>query len=167
MFSLTPNRPLLAVLVRLLLFPLICQKLWTKSDKNVCSLNYPPAEIIFPFVPLSPVSFGANKSISAVVGGHCSTPKSINGGVHQWSVQSLMILFNIHQWSFQKQVSLALLCCSTLHLSTLFNMRLILQEHSFRLDARRHLTSDFTSISKESKRNLVNFNSSIFFLLIY
>ncbi len=108
-------------------------------------------------------SFLSDRSISAVVDGHCSSPKSINSGVPQGSVLSptLFLLFindllscthsNLHTYADDV----------TLHYSTTFDHRPTLQElnHS-KLEAARRLTSDLTIISDWGRRNLVCFNAS-------
>ena len=106
---------------------------------------------------------GLTRSITAVVDGHCSSPKSINSGVPQGSVLSptLFLLFindllnqtscPIHSYADD----------TTLHFSTSFHRRPTLQEvHSSRREASERLTSDLSRISDWGKANHVLFNAS-------
>ncbi len=59
-------------------------------------------------------SFLSGRSISVVVDGHCSSPKSINNGVPQRSVQSPTLPV-VHQRSFYNKLSYPLFICWRLH----------------------------------------------------
>ncbi len=68
-------------------------KIWCANYKseNPYFLNYPPTDTIPPFVS----SLISGRSVSAVVDGYCSKPKSINSDAPQGSVLSptLFLLF--------------------------------------------------------------------------
>ena len=108
-------------------------------------------------------SFLSNRSIAAVVDGHCSSPKPINSGVPQGSVLSptLFLLFindllNLTQCPIHSYAD-----DSTLHFSTKFDRRPTQQELiNSRRDAIERLTSDLSLISDWGKANLVLFNAS-------
>ena len=108
-------------------------------------------------------SFLSNRSIAAVVDGHCSSPKPINSGVPQGSVLSptLFLLFindllNLTQCPIHSYAD-----DSTLHFSTKFDRRPTQQElNNSRRDAIARLTSDLSLISEWGKANLVLFNAS-------
>ena len=108
-------------------------------------------------------SFLSDRSIAAVVDGHCSSLKSINSGVPQGSVLSptLFLLFindllnqtscPIHSYADD----------TTLHFSTSFRRRPTLQEvNRSRREATERLTSDLSKISDWGRANLVLFNAS-------
>ncbi len=108
-------------------------------------------------------SFLSDRSIAAIVDGHCSTPKTINSGALQGSVlwPTLFLMFINDLLSITS-------CCihsyaddTTLHYSTSFSSRPTLQDldHS-RLAASERLTSDLALISEWDRRNLVSFNAS-------
>ncbi len=108
-------------------------------------------------------SFLSGRSVSAVVDGYCSKPKSINSGVPQGSNLSptLFLLFiydllpitdcPIHSYADD----------STLHCSITFKRRPSQTElHDARIDATERLASDLSVISDWGRRNLVSFNAS-------
>ena len=108
-------------------------------------------------------SFLSDRSISAVVDGHCSSPKPINSGVPQGSVLSptLFLLFINDLLSSTSCPIHSYADDSTLHYSTSFNSRPSQQVlQASRLDAAERLTSDLSIISDWGKRNLVSFNAS-------
>ena len=126
-------------------------------------LNKLPSYGFYPSLCSFISSFLSDRSISAVVDGHCSSPKSINSGVPQGSVLSptLFLLFindlldltscPIHSYADD----------STLHFSTSFQRRPTQQELEIsRGDAMEHLTSDLSLISDWGRKNLVTFNAS-------
>ncbi len=108
-------------------------------------------------------NFLSDRSITAVVDGHCSSPKSINSGVPQGSVLSptLFLLFindlpNLTQCPIHSFAD-----DSTLHFSTFFPRRpSSLQLEASRRDAIERLTSDLSLISDWGVNNLVSFNTS-------
>ena len=108
-------------------------------------------------------NFLSNRSIAAVVDGHCSSPRPINSGVPQGSVLSptLFLLFindllNLTQCPIHSYAD-----DSTLHFSTSFNRRPTQQElDASRRDATDRLTSDLSLISEWGRANLVLFNAS-------
>ncbi len=107
-------------------------------------------------------SFLSGHFISAVVDGHCSSPKLINSGVLQGSVLSptLFLLF-ISDLSVTNCPIHSYANNSTLHFSTSFDRRPTLQDlQDSRLEAAEHLTSDLAIISNWGRRNLVSFNAS-------
>ena len=108
-------------------------------------------------------SFLSGRSISAIVDGHCSTPKPINSGVPQGSVLSptLFLLFINDLLSVTSCPIHSYADDSTLHFSTAFNKRPNQQDlQNSRLDAAERLNSDLAIISDWGKRNLVSFNAS-------
>jgi len=108
-------------------------------------------------------SFLSDRSISAIVDGHCSTPKTINSGVPQGSVLSptLFLLFINDLLSLTNCSINSYADDSTLHYSTTFDKRPSqLQLLNSRRDAAECLTSDLTIISDWGRRNLVSFNAS-------
>ncbi len=107
-------------------------------------------------------SFLSDRCISAVVDGHCSSPKPINSGVPQGSVLSptLFLLFisdlSVTNWPIHSYAD-----DSTLHFLTSFDKRPTLQDlQDSRLVAAERITSDHSLISDWGKRNLVSFNAS-------
>ena len=108
-------------------------------------------------------SFLSGRSISAVVDGHCSSPKSINSGVPQGSVLAplLFLLFindllNLTQCPIHSYAD-----DSTLHYSTRFDKFPNQQElETSRQVAMERLTSDLSRISDWGRANLVKFNAS-------
>ncbi len=108
-------------------------------------------------------NFLSSRSISAVVDGHCSTPKTMNSGVPQGSVLSptLFLLFINDLLSSTQSLLHSYADDLTLHYSTYFQRRSTQQEvHYSRLEAARRLTSDLVIISEWGKRNLVSLNAS-------
>ncbi len=98
-------------------------------------------------------SFLSDRSVSAVVDGHCSTPKTLNIGVPQGSVLSptLFLLF-INDLSSTQNHLRAYADDSTLHHSTYFRHRPTQQElHNSRLKAAECLTSNLSIISNWGK----------------
>ncbi len=107
-------------------------------------------------------SFLSGRSISAVVDGHCFSPKPINSGVPQGSVLSptLFLLF-INDLSVTYCTINSYANDSTLHFSTSFDRRPTLRDlQDSRLEAAEHLKSDLALISDWERRNLVSFNAS-------
>ena len=133
-------------------------RVWHKS-----LLSKLPSYGFYPSLCTFISSFLSGRSISAVVDGHCSTPKPINSGVPQGSVLSptLFLLFINDLLSSTESKLHAYADDSTLHYSTSFCRRPTTQEVlQSRLDAARRLTSDLVIISEWGKRNLVSFNAS-------
>ncbi|XP_050710739.1 uncharacterized protein LOC126995293 [Eriocheir sinensis] len=133
-------------------------RVWHKS-----LLSKLPSYGFYPSLCTFISSFLSDRSISAVVDGHCSSPKSINSGVPQGSVLSptLFLLFIDDLLSKTNCPNHSYADDSTLHYSTSFNRRPTLQElNDSRLEAAEHLASDLTIISDWGKKNLVSFNAS-------
>ncbi len=108
-------------------------------------------------------SFFSGRSISAVVDGHCSSPKPINSGVPQSSVLSptLFLMFINDLLSVTNCPIHSYADGSTLHFSTSFDRRPTLQGlQDSRLEAAERLTSDLALISDSGRRNLVSLNAS-------
>ncbi len=101
-------------------------------------------------------SFLSDSSISAVVDGHCSSPKPINSGVPQGSVLSptLFLLFINDLLSITNCPIHSYADDSTLHFPTSFDLQ------DSRLEAAERLTSDLTLIYDWGRRNLVSFHAS-------
>ncbi|MPC40469.1 RNA-directed DNA polymerase from mobile element jockey [Portunus trituberculatus] len=108
-------------------------------------------------------SFLSDRSIVAVVDGHCSSSKSVNSVVPQGSVLSptLFLLF-INDLLNQSSCPLhSYADDTTLHLSTSFQRRPTLQEViRSRRDATERLTSDLSKISYWGRENSVVFKAS-------
>ncbi len=108
-------------------------------------------------------SFLSCRFIAAVVGGHCSAPKPINGGVLQGSVLSptLFLLFINDLLSLKNCPIHSYADDTTLHYSTSFDRY---PNHQLteiaRIDATERLTSDLFIVSNWGRRNLVSFNAS-------
>ncbi len=103
-------------------------------------------------------SFLSDRSISAAVDGHCSSPKPINSDVPQGSVLShtLFLLFINDHFSVPNCSIHSYADDSTLHFSTSFDRRPTLQYlQDSRLEAAERLTSDLALISDWGRRNLV------------
>ncbi len=135
-------------------------KVWHKS-----LLSKLPSVGFYPFL----CSFHSRHSISAVVNGHCSSPKPINSGVPQGFVPlpTLFLLF-INDLSVTNCSIHSYADDSTLHFSTSFDRRPTLQDlQDSRLEAAERLTSDLALISDWGRRNLVSFNASKTQLSIY
>ena len=133
-------------------------RVWHKS-----LLSKLPSYGFYPSLCTFISSFLSDRSISAVVDGHCSSPKSINSGVPQGSVLSptLFLLFIDDLLSKTNCPIHSYADDSTLHYSTSFNRRPTLQElNDSRLEAAERLASDLTIISDWGKKNLVSFNAS-------
>ncbi len=108
-------------------------------------------------------SFLSGRTISAVVDGHCSSPKPIYSGVPQGSVLSptLFLLFISDLLSVTYCLIHSYADDSNLHFSTSFDRRPILQElQDSRLEAAERLTSDLAIISDWGGWNLVTLNAS-------
>ena len=106
-------------------------------------------------------NFLSDRSIAAVVDGHCSSPKSINSGVPQGFVLSpILFLLFINDLNQTSCPIHSYADDTNLHFSTSFHRRPTLQEvHSSRREASERLTSDLSKISDWGKANLVLFNS--------
>ena len=108
-------------------------------------------------------SFLSGRTISAVVDGHCSSPKSINSGVPQGSVLSptLFLIFIDDLLNLTSCPIHSYADDSTLHFSTSFSRRPTQSDldHS-RRDAMERLNSDLALISDWGATNLVTFNAS-------
>ncbi len=132
-------------------------RIWHKSLlSKLPSYEFYPS--LYPFIS----SFLYGSSISAVLDGHCSTPKSINSGVPQSSELSptLFLLFINDFFSSNKSLIHSYAYDSTLHYSNYFKIRPTPQEvNYFRLEAARRLTSDLVIFFEWGKRNLVSINS--------
>ncbi len=137
----------------------------SKAFDRVCHrslLSKVPSYAFYSFFCSFISRFLSDRSISAVVDGHCSSPKPINSGVPQGSVlfPTLFLLFiddllsktiyPIHSYADD----------STLHYSISFNRRPTIQElNDLRMGAIERLASELTIISDWGKRNLVSFNA--------
>ena len=105
-------------------------------------------------------SFLSDRSLAAVLDGHCSSPKYINSGVPQGSVLSstLFLLFINYLLNQTSCPIYSYADDTTLHFSTSFHRRPTLQEvrRSCR-EASERLTSDLSKISDlgQSKLNVV------------
>ena len=139
-------------------------RVWHKS-----LLSKLPSYGFYPSLCTFISSFLSDRSISAVVDGHCSSPKPINSGVPQGSVLSptlcggrSLLLFIDDLLSIERNCPIhSYADDSTLHYSTSFNRRPTLQElNDSRLEAAERLASDLTIISDWGKKNLVSFNAS-------
>ncbi len=99
-------------------------RVWHKS-----LLSKLPSNGFYPSLCSFISSFLSDQSISAVVDGHCSTPKTINSGVPQGSVllSTLFLLF-INDLSSTQNLLYAYTDDSTLHYSTHFRHRPTQQE---------------------------------------
>ena len=108
-------------------------------------------------------SFLSERSIAAVVDGHCSSPKNINSGVSQGSVISptLFLLFIYDLLNLIQCTIHSIADDTTLHFSTSYNRRRSQQElNDSRRDAIGRLTSDLSLVSDLGRANLVVFNAS-------
>ncbi len=108
-------------------------------------------------------SFLSDRSISAVVDGHCFSPNPINSSDPQGSVLSptLFLLFINDRLSVTNCHIHSYADVSTLHFSTSFDRRPTLQDlQDSRLEAAERLTLDLALISNWGRRNLVSFNAS-------
>ena len=108
-------------------------------------------------------SFLSHHSIAAVVDDHCSSPKSINSGVHHGSVLSPTLFLSFIN-DLLNQTSCPIHSYAddtTLHFSASFHRPPTLQEvHSSCREASERLTSDLSKISDWGKANHVLFNAS-------
>ena len=133
-------------------------RVWHKS-----LISKLPSYGFYPSLCTFILSFLSDRSIAAVVDGHCSSPKPINSGVPQGSVLSptLFLIFindllNLTQCPIHSYAD-----DSTLHYSTSFTRRPTSQElNTSRRDAIERLTSDLSVISNWGRANLVKFNAS-------
>ncbi len=108
-------------------------------------------------------NFFSGRSMSAVVDGHCSSPKPINSGVPQGSVLSptVFLLFINDLLSVTNCPIHSYPDNSTLHFSTYYDRRPTLQNlQDSRLEAAERLTSDLAIISDWGRKNLVSFSAS-------
>ncbi len=106
-------------------------------------------------------SFLSGRSISAVVDGHCSSPKSNNSGFPQGSflLPTLFLLF-ISYLSVTNCPIHSYADDSTLHFLTSYDIRPTLQDlQDSRQEAAERLTSDLALISDWGRMNLVSFNA--------
>ena len=109
-------------------------------------------------------SFLSDRSIAAVVDGHCSSPKSFNSGVPQGSVlSSTLFLLFINDLLNQTSCPIhSYADDTTLHFFTSFHRWPTLQEvHSSRREASERFTSDLSKISDWGKTNLQCLKNSI------
>ncbi len=137
----------------------------SKAFDRICNkslLSRLPSFGFYPSLCSFISSFLSGRSISALVDGHCSSPKPINSGVPLGSVitPTLFLLF-INDLSTTNCPIHSYADDSTLHFSTSFDRRPTLQDlQDSRLEAAERLTSDLAIISDLDRRNLVSFNAS-------
>ena len=132
-------------------------RVWHKS-----LISKLPSNRFYPSLCTFISSFLSDRSITAIVDSHCSSPKAINSSVPQGSVLSptLFLLFiidlNLTQCPIHSYAD-----DTTLHFSTLYNRCPTQQElnHS-RQDAIERLTYDLSLASDWGRANLVLFNAS-------
>ncbi len=121
-----------------------------------------PSNGFYPSLFIFVSTFLSGRSLSAVVDGYCSKPKSINSGVPQGFVLSptLFLLF-INDLTITECPIHSYADDSTLHYSITFKSRPSqIELHDARVDATERLASDHSIISDWGRRNLVSFNAS-------
>ncbi len=138
----------------------------SKSSDSVWHKSLPSKFLSYGFYPSLCTfisGFLSGRSISAIVDGYCSKPKSISSGVPEGCVLSptLFLLFIDHLLSITECPIHSYTDDSTLHFSITFKSRPSQTElHNARLDATKRLASDLSIISDWDRRNLVSFSAS-------
>ena len=162
LFQLNLGHPLLGIWVKSLLSAFTYRKPSIVCHKSLISKL--PSYGLYPSLCTFISSFLSDRSIAAVVDGHCSSPETINNGVPQSSVLSpTLFLLSINDLLHLTQCPIhSFADDTTLHFSTSYNRRPTQQElNDSRQDAIGRLTSDLSLVSDWRKANLVLFKNSL------
>ncbi len=160
LFELILGHPLIAVSEKLPQLHWTYRKLSIEWHKSL--LSKLPSFGFYPSLCSFISSFLSGRSISAVVDGHCSSPKPIKSGVPQGSVLSPTVfllfindLLSINNCSIHSYAD-----DSTLHFLTSLKEDTLQDLQDSRMEAAERLTSDLANISDWGRGNLVSFNAS-------